>query len=108
MTCKNKTYVEHTAIKVKDIKWYLSFFEEVFGMSVRLVQGTEENLEQVWLYGGVQLISVAGFSGDEGRLGHLGIMASNLEEVLEAAYSRGAIQLPQGRNWFRLPDGLCI
>jgi len=43
-----------------------------------------------------------------GRLGHLGVMCEDLEAALEAAKSFGVAQMPQGRNWLRLPDGLAV
>ena len=39
---------------------------------------------------------------------HLGIWAENMNATLEAADERGAEELPKGRNWIKLLDGLCI
>ncbi len=62
--------------------------------------------------GGMQLMSTPGFtappSNDEGWLAHLGIMVENLDEALQAASSWGVKELPQGRNWLQLPDGLAV
>ena len=30
-----KAYVEHVAVRVKDIHWHIKFFHEVLGMDVR-------------------------------------------------------------------------
>ena len=40
MTYSNKAYVEHVAIRVKDIHWHIRFFHEVLGMDVRDIEGT--------------------------------------------------------------------
>jgi predicted enzyme related to lactoylglutathione lyase len=103
-----KSYCEHVAVRVKDIGWHIRFFGEVFGMTLRKVDGAEEFPKQVWTIGGVLLISDPDFAGPEGRIAHLGIMVEDLEAALDEAYVRGAAQMPQGRNWIRLPDGLCI
>lgn len=108
MAYHKKSYVEHTAVRVKDIQWHINFFREVLGMTIRSVDGAADAPNQVWTVGGMQLISDPDFKGPEGRLAHLGIMTEDLEEALELAYSRGVTELPQGRNWFAIPDGLCI
>lgn len=101
-------YLEHTAFPVRDIAWHIRFFRDVLGMPVRQVQGDPEQPEQIWFTGGIQLKSAPGFEGPEGRLAHLGIVTENLEETLARVYELGAAELPQGRNWVKLPDGLEI
>jgi len=108
MVCENKTYLEHMAIRVKDIQWHIRFFGEALGMSIRSVEGPEDHPKQVWLLGGIQLVSDPGFEGPEGRNAHLGIMTEDLEASIEAVNRWAVTQMPQGRNWFALPDGLVI
>jgi catechol 2,3-dioxygenase-like lactoylglutathione lyase family enzyme len=108
MVCKNKTYLEHTAVRVKDIQWHIRFFGEALGMSIRSLEGPEDQPKQVWLLGGIQLVSDPGFEGPEGRMAHLGIMTEDLEASLTEVYKWNVTPLPQGRNWFALPDGLAI
>ncbi len=109
MSCVTKTYLEHVAIRVKDIDWHIRFFHDVLGMTIRNERGGDGGApRQVWTIGGMQLIADPDFQGPEGRLGHLGIMAEDLEEVLRAARAWDVKELPQGRNWFALPDGLNI
>lgn len=107
-----KSYVEHVAVRVNDIQWHIRFFNEVLGMTVREVDGPVGAPRQYWTVGGMQLMSTAGFtaspSNDEGWLAHLGIMVENLEEALQAASTWGVKELPQGRNWLQLPDGLAV
>jgi catechol 2,3-dioxygenase-like lactoylglutathione lyase family enzyme len=105
MAYSGKSYVEHVAIRVRDIDWHVRFFAAVLGMRVREVQGGGET-KQVWTIGGLQLKSDPGFAGPEGRLAHLGIMVEDLDAALAEAAQWGVAELPQGRNWLALPDGL--
>lgn len=112
----SRAYVEHVAIRVKDIRWHMKFFYDVLDMDVRQVDvsdGSDPNEpRQYWSVGGVQLINSPGFeappSNDSGWLAHLGIMVEDLEEALRRAESFGVKALPQGRNWLQLPDGLAV
>jgi catechol 2,3-dioxygenase-like lactoylglutathione lyase family enzyme len=108
MSYDKQSYVEHVAIRVKDIAWHIRFFREVLGMTLREVQGPDDAPKQVWTVGGFQLISAPEFEGPEGRLGHVGVMTEDLEAALKEAENWGVTHLPQGRNWLRLPDGLCL
>jgi catechol 2,3-dioxygenase-like lactoylglutathione lyase family enzyme len=101
-----RSYVEHVAVRVKDIQWHIRFFHEVLGMTVREVDGTADAPKQISTIGGMQLMADPGFEGPEGRLSHLGIMCEDLEAALRAAKAWGVEELPQGRNWLALPDGL--
>ncbi|MBV5342820.1 VOC family protein [bacterium] len=103
-----KSYVEHVAVLVRDINWHIRFFKDVLGMSLREVQGPEDDPQQVWTIGGIQLIADPDFNGPEGRLAHLGIMTEDLEQALHAAQAWGVKEMPQGRNWLALPDGLVV
>ncbi len=100
-------YLEHMAIKVKDLDWHIRFFEEVFGMKVRMEMGEAPN-RKVWLHGGIQMNEDVDFENIEGRSDHMGIMTDEQESVLEKAYEIGVTELPQGHNWIQLPSGLCI
>ncbi|MDR6375667.1 VOC family protein [Paraburkholderia caledonica] len=103
-----RAYLEHVAIWVKDIQWHIGFFENVLGMTMREVDGTREEPRQYWTLGGLQFISAPQHEGPEGRLAHLGVMCEDLEAALAAAQAFGVTEMPQGRNWLRLPDGLAV
>ena len=103
-----KAYLEHVAIWVKDIYWHIRFFEQVFGMTMREVDGPREEPRQYWTLGGLQFISDPLHEGPEGRLAHLGVMCEDLEGALAAAQPFGVTEMSQGRNWLRLPDGLAV
>jgi catechol 2,3-dioxygenase-like lactoylglutathione lyase family enzyme len=109
MPYQAKAYVEHVAIRVKDIDWHVRFFRDVLGMTIRdETAGAADAPRQVWTIGGVQLIADPDFQGPEGRLAHLGIMAEDQEAVLREAEAWNVEALPQGRNWLALPDGLNV
>lgn len=104
----NKAYVEHVAIRVKDIDWHIHYFREVLGMTIRETQGRDDAHTQVWLVGGMQLMADPDFIAPEGRLAHLGIMVEDLERAIRETRDRGGKEMPQGHNWLALPDGLLI
>ena len=108
MVCQKKSYLEHTAIRVKDIQWHIRFFGEALGMSIRSIDGPTDHPKQVWTLGGLQLVSDPDFEGPEGRIAHLGVMTEDLEASLEEVYKWNVVQMPQGRHWFALPDGLTV
>jgi len=108
MTTIPKAYVEHVAIWVRDIHWHIRFFHDVFGMTMREVDGPADSPKQYWTLGGMQFIASPDFAGPEGRLAHLGVMCEDLEAALAAARAFGVEEMPQGRNWLRLPDGLAV
>ncbi|RKU01074.1 glyoxalase [Burkholderia sp. Nafp2/4-1b] len=103
-----KAYLEHVAIWVKDIRWHIGFFEEVLGMTMREADGTLDAPRQYWTLGGLQFIHAPDHDGPEGRLAHLGVMCEDLEAALAAARRFDVTEMPQGRNWLRLPDGLAV
>lgn len=108
MAYTKRSYVEHVAVRVKDIDWHIRFFKDVLGMTIREETPAGQTPYQVWTIGGMQLMSDDDFNGPEGRLAHLGIMTEDLEEALAEAAAWGVSELPQGRNWLALPDGLQI
>jgi glyoxylase I family protein len=104
-----RAYIEHVAIRVKDIDWHIGFFREVLGLGIRDELPPSDKIgRQVWVLGSVQLIHDRGFEGPEARLAHLGIMVDDYDGVLERAANWGARALPTGPNWLALPDGLNI
>ncbi len=103
-----RAYLEHVAIRVRDIHWHIGFFRDVLGMTMRELDGDPADPRQYWTLGGLQFVADPAFEGPEGRLAHLGIMCEDLEAALQAAQRFGIEQAPQGRNWLQLPDGLVL
>ncbi len=111
MAYTKKSYLEHVALKVKDIRWHIQFFTEALGFDIREVSGNPENPEQIWI-GGIQLTSAPDFKNydhEEERIWHIGIFTKDLEAALNEVYLYGEVsEMPQGRNWFMIPDGIMI
>lgn len=103
-----KAYIDHAAVFVSDLDWHVKFFDEVLDMKVKKTSEPGAALRQVWLEGGVQLIAAPNFAGPEGRLAHIGLFVDDLDTARERAHARGAKEMPQGKYWFSLPDGLCV
>jgi hypothetical protein len=84
----------------------------VLGMAAREIDGPAEAPNQYWSIGGMQFMSTPGFAApptnDAGWLAHLGIMVDDVEAALAAAQKWDVKELPQGRNWLQLPDGLAV
>ena len=72
MSYPQKSYVEHVAVRVRDIQWHIDFFYQVLGMDVREIDGPTDAPNQYWTIGGMQLMSTPGFeappSNDAGWL----------------------------------------
>lgn len=107
-----RAYVEHVALRVKDIGWHIAYFRDVLGMPMREADGPPDCPRQYWAHGGLQFIATpdleAPASNDAGWLAHLGVMVTDLELAINATLKRGGTPLPQGRNWLQLPDGLAV
>jgi predicted enzyme related to lactoylglutathione lyase len=112
MSYPQKSYVEHVAVRVRDIQWHIDFFYQVLGMDVREIEGPTDAPNQYWTIGGMQLMSTPGFeappSNEAGWLAHIGIMVEDLDAAIAEAQKWKVKPLPQGRNWLQLPDGLAL
>ncbi len=112
MSYTKKSYVEHVAVRVKDIHWHINFFHDALGMEVREIDGDPASPKQYWTIGGMQLMSTPDFearpSNEAGWLAHLGVMVEDLDEAIAECHKFGVKQLTQGRNWLQLPDGLAV
>ena len=105
MAVTGQAYIEHVALYVQDIPWYLDFFKQTLGLTERMRKEENNHLKQIWLFGGLQLIERS-TSEPQGQLAHLGIMVENQQETLAKILKYDVKQLPQGPNWIELPDGL--
>jgi predicted enzyme related to lactoylglutathione lyase len=100
-----KTVHHHTALYVSDMPWYISFFTEVFAMSVTKMDGDASNPKQAWLDGGIQLIRRDDPDCD---LAHLALSPPNLDHAISLCKEKGLTTLPRGENWLSLKDGLIL
>ncbi len=104
--------VEHVAVRVRDFEGALSFFTQVLGMKITLTDPADggEPLAQAWV-GGIQLQrDEEGLGAYQGDVSHIGLLADDVEALLDAAYAAaGVCQAPgKPRNWFTTPFGLTL
>lgn len=100
--------VDHVAINVQDINWYVKFLFDAFGMKVTSYDGQSSQPSQVWVDGGIQLIHDSTLESTSSHLAHIAISTYDLENVIDLVIELGGVQLAKGRNWLQLPDGLCL
>lgn len=107
MAYTQKSYVEHVAVRVKDIHWHINFFDEALGMDVREIDGPTDAPHQYWSIGGMQLMSTPDFeappSNEAGWLAHLGIMVDDLEQALAEATNLVSKPCPRAATGFSCP-----
>lgn len=118
MTKPTRAYLEHVAMRVRDLHWHIRFFGTVFGWKIRQSEGADGTMSngeaidahprQVWL-GGVQLISDPAFDGSEGHTHHLGVRCENVGQAMLTAYTfAGVAHLGRGPHWLVLPEGMVV
>ena len=106
------TCVEHVAVRVRDFEAALAFFTDVMGMEITLTDPAsgESPLNQAWV-GGIQLQRDEAGGGDySGDVSHIGLVADDVDALLEAVYAQRGVKQAEGkpRNWFVTPFGLTI
>ena len=95
--------VEHVAVRVRDFEAALAFFTDVMGMEITLTDPAsgESPLNQAWV-GGIQLQRDEAGSGDySGDVSHIGLVADDVDALLEAVYAQRAS--PQNANLHCFP-----
>ena len=95
--------VDHTAIKVSDVDWYVRFFDDVFGMT-QIRADRPENPSQVWLSGGIQLVAEDKSVRNDGILHHLGLVVDDPDAISLKISIWNVEEIKP--NWFALPNGL--
>ena len=124
-----QSYLEHAAVTVADIDWSIDFFKNVLGMTetrrkekdgklqqiwlkggLQLVSSPEDpKLQQIWLKGGLQLVS----SPEDPKAGqghHLGIVVQDFEATIQEMLTYDGVTHIEGKpeKWIQLPDGLVL
>lgn len=101
--------MDHCALMVNDLDWYMDFFSSVFGFSYVKESVNEYGFRQVWITGGLQLVSTdRDICTEDGLLNHLAFTVDDVDACVEKSYSFGAVSLEKGKNWIMLPTGLCL
>jgi catechol 2,3-dioxygenase-like lactoylglutathione lyase family enzyme len=108
LSYQKKSYLEHVAYFVRDIQWHIRFFKDALGMDIVNIDGDIKDPSQVWLEGGLQLISAPDFTEPAGGMGHIAIVTEDLEQALKEVYSWNVTKQAKGENWVGLPDGLVL
>lgn len=108
MTDTRNARVDHIALNVRDINWYVQFLFDAFGMKITSYDGPKSQPNQVWLDGGIQLIHDPALESASSHLAHIAIRTYDLENVIDLVVSLGGIRMAKDRNWLQLPDGLCL
>ena len=102
-----KSQLHHVALNVQDIEWYVSFFQEIFGMKIRKTAGTASE-QKVWFVEGIQLNACQEMPVTGGVYDHISLAVPNIAETVKAALKAGCVSLPNGEHWFALPNGVKI
>lgn len=100
-------YLEHMAFKVNDFDWCVKFFQDVFGMEIRMAIGEKPN-RKVWLHAGIQLNEDISYQNAEGRCDHFALMSDSYDTVIERCLAYGCKQHSMGENWLQMPNGMLI
>lgn len=102
-------YLDHAAVTVADIDWTLAFFEDVLGMTVTRRREAEGKLQQVWLDGGIQLVTAPDNPGS-GQAHHLGLRVRDFKGTLAKMLAYEGVHSVEGKpeKWVQLPDGLLL
>lgn len=103
----NENCLHHVALCVADFEWHLSFFKEVFGMSVSRETGTAGN-RQLWFYEGIQIIEKQCLLSAEHIVDHIAVSVLDSKDVITKAVSFGCTLPANHDNWIVLPNGLQI
>jgi len=100
--------VNHVALGVADYDWYVTFFQEVFGMEKERSRG-EKPQRQIWFKQGIQLNEVATtYQGKNNLYDHIGFKVDDLEAFRQKALAKGCTELPNKKNWFVLPNQVLV
>lgn len=102
-----KSQLHHVALNVQDIKWYTSFFQEIFGMEIRKTTGSAPS-RKLWFTEGIQLNECQEMPVIGGAYDHVSIAVPDVAETVRAALKAGCTPLPNGAHWFALPNGTMV
>lgn len=99
--------IHHIAINVSEFEKYVRFFEDVFDMTPEKYSDAQ-NHRKIWFEQGIQINENADAAITGSQYDHIGLYVDNQEKVMEKAIAFGCIPLPEGSNWFKLPNGIRI
>jgi len=101
----SKATLHHVALCVKDIPYFIQFFDDVFNMSIEKTRGPEGAWDSVWLDGGVQLIAADCPTPRAGTMDHISFRVEDIEATKKKAEKYGATPVSGKRDhWFQIPE----
>jgi len=111
-----KAKLDHLALRVADLEWYVDFLQSVFDMQITETQGDDPSRpEQVWL-GGFQLTRSGQITPKQDthseRIWHVSIDVADRDAAANAMLDYPGVKRwkdkPEQQYWLVLPDGLII
>ena len=100
-----RAQIHHVALNTSDMDWYVSFFQNVFGMTVQRTAG-EQPKRRLWFREGVQLNECASAVNCGDAVDHFSLGVEDIPAAVEAAVKAGCTALPDGPHWIALPNGV--
>lgn len=101
--------VNHVALNVSQINWYVEFFDNAFGMKVFESELDDGQLRQVWIEGGLQLINNSGSNySSSSPLAHIALEVDDLPGAIGKVIANGGTTMAKGDNWLEIPGGICL
>ena len=97
--------IHHVALNIADMDWYVSFFQDVFGMTVQRTAGEKPN-RRLWFHKGIQLNECKSELVCGNAIDHFSLGVTDIPAAVEAAVDAGCAALPDGPHWIALPDGV--
>ena len=80
--------MNHTALRVKDVKNAFHFYHEVLGLPIVRIIGPKKKPRLVFLQG-IELSSIKSGEENKGSFSHLGLEVNNIEEVYKELKEKG-------------------
>ncbi len=106
MITSRPSRLDHVALYVSQMAWYIDLFEAVFGMEVTAEDGGAPR--QVWLDGGLQLVERNDVPSAGGVLAHVALAVEDRAQVTAALARRGCVELERGPSWWSLGGELVV
>lgn len=97
--------LHHVCITTQEYEWYVRFFMEVFDMTIeRAVNNAPER--HLWFDQGIQINERSENEEAGNAVDHISIAVDDIHTTVSKALKKGCMPLPQGPQWFSLPNGI--
>ncbi len=104
------TKLDHVALYVKDMNWFIAFFRDCLKMKVKHFVGPEDCPDDIWFACGIQLTKAPDKPDYDGitPLAHFGIDVTDQKETINRCHEYGLRSDERGENWVWLPEGILM